>query len=161
MRNEELTFDRLRELLYYCHETGTFTWLQTRQRSPEGSLAGHTNKVGYCVIGIDGKYYKAHRLAFLYMTGEWPKKQVDHINRNKSDNRWSNLRDVSNKDNQRNSGPRKTSKTGITGVTLLESNNKYFAYIFENGVRHDLYLGDDLFEACCARKSAESKLFND
>lgn len=99
-----ITAARLRELLNYDPETGVFTWAVDRGPARKGGAAGAAQKIGYVVIRLAGQLYYAHRLAFLHMTGEWPKMTVDHIDGCKSNNRWSNLRDVdhvTNCENQR------------------------------------------------------------
>lgn len=112
-----ITQERLKELLNYNPETGLFTWLGKKSSQRLGRVAGTPNTDGYTSICVDYRLYLAHRLAFLYMTGEWPKQQVDHINHSESDNRWCNLRDVSQSVNKRNSrGLQKNNKSGFRGV---------------------------------------------
>src|ERR1700719_1662744 len=90
---EAIDDDRLRELLSYDPETGVFRWLvRKRQNVKAGDVAGSFDGCGYCKISIDRRAYKAHRLAWLYMTGEWPPAEIDHINMNRADNRFANLR---------------------------------------------------------------------
>ena len=101
-----LTAERLREVLYYNPETGVFTWREKCARKVvKGSRAGCVNGAGYRQIRIAGAVYAEHRLAVLYMTGQWPALQVDHRNMNRADNRWSNLREASNEQNSRNRRP--------------------------------------------------------
>lgn len=101
-----LTHARLKEVLSYNQETGHFTWLVSPTNCvPAGSIAGHVITRGYRIIGICGKKFRAHRLAFFHMTGKWPTDQVDHINGCKSDNRWSNLRPATNSQNGLNKKP--------------------------------------------------------
>jgi len=105
---------RLRELMDYNPETGDFTWKETRGPAKKGATAGSPCNKGYIVIGIEGKVYKAHRLAWLYMTGDWPTDQLDHRNRDKGDNRWANLREASNQENCLNRT--RYNRTGYRGV---------------------------------------------
>jgi hypothetical protein len=97
-----LTQERLKEVLHYFPRTGIFRWkVNIFRRRHKGKIAGGVSG-HYITIGIDGTQYYAHRLAILYMTGEWPKNQTDHKNRNKLDNKFSNLRDVSTAKNRQN-----------------------------------------------------------
>lgn len=97
--------ERLVELLNYCPEIGDLTWKVSRgNHIRAGDNAGTTNAYGYRVVGIDGKLYMVHRLAFMFMLGRMPLPglDVDHIDRNRSNNSWSNLREVSRAKNLRN-----------------------------------------------------------
>ncbi len=99
----ELTAERLREILDYDPATGVFTHRTTCHSAVKlGSVAGWVSSHGYRLIGVDGPRYYAGRLAYLWVTGEWPSGEIDHINRLRDDNRWSNLRDVSPSENKRN-----------------------------------------------------------
>jgi len=108
-----LTQKRLKELLRYNPETGHFTWLvSTAWRIKVGDVAGSVSTCSgkkYIETNVDGERYRLHRLVFLYMTGEMPHNHVDHINGNGLDNRWINLRQVTLRENHRN--------------TRLQSNN--------------------------------------
>jgi hypothetical protein len=140
MATADLTAARLRELLSYDSDAGLFTRLVSgRGRgSVAGNIAGCKNTHGYIRIGIAGRIYMAHRLAWFYTHGVWPAGDIDHINGEKSDNRLSNLRDVStsvNMQNQRAAQPRNAS--GFLGVTRHGS--RFEASIKINGVNR--YLG--------------------
>lgn len=99
MKTRTLTHARLLELLHYDPDTGYFTWTIDRRKIKAGSLAGRTHKAGYRVITVENVRQYAHRLAWLYMTGEWPTDQIDHKNTDKSDNHWSNLRAADGSEN--------------------------------------------------------------
>lgn len=118
MAKNDLTAQRLREALHYNPETGVFTRLIcTSRRSAVGAIAGTLSR-GYCSIGIDGNNYRAHRLAWLYMTGSWPSDQIDHINGVRDDNRWINLRDVSGSTNLQNRRhAQRNNACGLLGVS--------------------------------------------
>jgi citrate synthase len=91
----DLTAEELRRVLHYDPDTGIFTWKVTlSNRNPAGKKAGCIDHYGYIMMSIHGKRYKAHRLAWLYMTGAWPTNQIDHKFNNRSDNRFSELREA-------------------------------------------------------------------
>lgn len=99
----ELTAERLRELLHYDPDTGIFTNRAPRKKIRVGEVAGTLDQSsGYVCLGVDRRRHYAHRLAFLYMTGAWPRDLVDHKNGNRADNRWANLRDAPRLINQQN-----------------------------------------------------------
>ena len=105
MSKQTVTQERLKELLDYNPETGDFTWRKTTGGRLGGTVAGAIAKnAGYTQIRVDRRKYFAHRLAFLWMTGEWPEDMVDHINRNRADNRWCNLREANRSLNNLNNG---------------------------------------------------------
>lgn len=90
---------RLLEVLSYDPTTGDFTWLVQHKRAAIGAKAGHVTAEGYRRLKIDGKLYLQHRLAFLYMTGCWPKNQVDHVDGDVTNNSWNNLREATRTQN--------------------------------------------------------------
>ena len=132
------THERVREALSYNPETGVFTWLvRASTKIRVGDVAGSSAE-GYWRIKLDGKTYRAHQLAWLYMTGAWPTHEVDHINGVRDDNRWVNLRDVPRLTNQWNTvAPQRSSTTGVRGVE--RSKDGWTARIRVNGCRK--YLG--------------------
>jgi hypothetical protein len=132
---KELTAERLRELLRYDPETGLFSRLipaggRNGKKFPAGMVVGSVGSLGYLEVGIDGGNYLLHRLAVLRMTGKWPTDQVDHMNGCRSDNRWSNLREVDNTTNIENRWkPNKNNKSGILGIHLEGRSGKWIAQI--------------------------------
>jgi hypothetical protein len=135
-----LTVERLRDVLRYEPDTGLFFWkLRTCRSIQVGELAGCAHPVWrYRGIKIDGREYKAHRLAWFYVHGIWPKHQIDHINGDRTDNRISNLRDVTASVNSQNQvRPMRTNKTGFLGVD--QHVGRYRAKIFVRG--RVMYLG--------------------
>lgn len=135
----------------YNPVTGEFKNIKT------GNVVGAKAKgrnTYYKSIYINGKSYRAHRLAWLYIYGEWPS-VVDHINMNGEDNRIDNLRSVSIIDNARNRRLNKNNKSGITGVSWQKSINRWVAKIDLPDKRIFIGSFSDFFEACCARKSKD------
>ena len=112
-----ITAVELRGLLYYSPESGLFTWLIHAGGVLPGSVAGCCNSLGYVVLGLKGKKYKAHRLAWLYTYGLWPAATLDHLDADRSNNRMANLRCVSHSHNMQNIKIASVrSQTGVRGV---------------------------------------------
>ena len=147
----------LKELLHYSPETGYFTWILSIGKVKKGDIAGTLTNDGYIMIGVNKGLYLAHRLACLYMTGVWPKEQMDHGDHIRSNNKWDNLTEATNSQNQRNAGKRKDNTSGITGVRWDKRFSKWRALIKTNGRTKNLGLFIDKFEAICARKSANNE----
>lgn len=127
-----LTASRLRDLLSYDPDTGVFVWRIHHRPKMPGDRAGGSGH-GYIQIRLDGRLYYAHRLAWLYVNGEWPPEQIDHINGDGTDNRIINLRACSNDENQKNLGLRKTNSSGLTGVRWDRQRQKWAAHIRVDG----------------------------
>lgn len=148
-----LSAERVRELLDYDPSTGIFTNRARRQRVKVGAPAGYTRKDGYVAIGLDGQKYFAHRLAWLYMTGSWPKNEVDHRDLNTSNNAWANLRDATHAENHCNVRMYRNNKTGFKGVRKV-SKDRFRAQITID--RNVIHLGSfrDAHKAHAAYVSA-------
>jgi HNH endonuclease len=114
--NPPPSLDRLRELFSYDPETGLFTRITKPPRSKfrAGTVAGWKHSSGYVYMRVDGRVYLAHRLAWFWVYGTWPG-EIDHINRNRPDNRIINLRPATPSLNRLNCGP--TGRSGVTGVS--------------------------------------------
>lgn len=154
-----LTAETLKSLLHYNPETGIFTRLATNNQNQVGAEAGWLNpKTGYVLIGIDGHRMMAHRVAWFYMTGEWPKNRVDHKNCNKSDNRWCNLRSATDSQNKANGRVYVTSKSKIKGVRLHETGRYQARLSIENGRYKHLGLFDTAQEAAEVYQRAAKEL---
>ena len=118
--------DKLKELFYYDKEGGLFIRKVSKGNTKDGDVAGSKDSKGYLRVLFDGRREKIHRLAFLYVTGSMPSNHVDHRNGIKSDNAWTNLRDVTNEVNCSNrSKHNKNNKESILGVHSHK--NKYRA----------------------------------
>ena len=126
-----LTQTRLKELLHYDPESGIFTRkVRTTNSVKVGDVAGTVdNTTGYLRITVDGKIYKAHRLAWLLHTGEWPVDQIDHANNVKTDNRIVNLRPATNGENNQNKGKNRSNTSGFKGVCFDKHSGKWRADI--------------------------------
>lgn len=152
-----ITQAELKELLDYDPVTGVFRWKTSKQKIKVGAVAGSVDKVKlYWRIMINGKKYLAHRLVWLYMTGNWPVYQLDHINGIPNDNRFCNLRECTHAENHQNIGKSVKNKSGYIGVSWCAARQKWLARIKING--HSKHLGryntpEDAYEAYKAAKA--------
>lgn len=155
------TQERLKELLHFEPGTGHFTWLVSRNSNNAivGSLAGSVNGRGYIQIRIDGVRRYAHRLAFVYMMGELPPKDVDHLNRNRADNRWANLRPASRRENEGNKGLRGDNTSRHRGVTWDKQAGKWRARGTRDGRRIHLGRFENIEEAAAIARAWREKNF--
>lgn len=129
-----LTQERLKELFNYDPDTGKFTRRDCGRTWKAGSVAGSLNKtLNYFYIEIDRKKYKASRLAWLYVYGEMPKNDIDHINRIRTDDRIENLRDVTKSYNMKNCAVKKSNTSGFLGVSFCKDIKKWRARIKKDG----------------------------
>jgi len=160
----------VRELLFYDPETGIFTWRERGRgwfksdgahkswnSRDAGKIAGsvHVNSKGFqlIVIRLIGRLYSAHRLAWLYMTDEPLPDEIDHINRDATDNRWYNLRASSRKQNSKNKSKYRTNTSGVSGVHWHKKTNKWMARCKVGGRRYHLGYFNDIEDA--AQKVAD------
>lgn len=128
-----LTQSELKKCLHYNPDTGIFTWLVSRGRVKTDDIAGGLRRDCYIHIRVFGKKYLAHRLAFLYMEGGFPKNDTDHINQIRNDNRWANLRYATNSENHRNVPRRANNTSGYKGVSFYKQRGKFVAQTTFNG----------------------------
>ena len=159
MAKTDLTAQRLRELVHYDPETGQFWKLPKSTARLNASAAcmqlGCVNKhIGYVSVGVDKSHFYAHRLAWLYMVGELPKYEIDHINGIRTDNRFANLRDASRSLNAQNMRKANSANsTGFIGVTRYKrgtAKNRFVATIKTNRVRKYIGIFDTPEEAHAA-----------
>ena len=157
-RAQELTAEHLRAALNYDSDTGIFTWKVNASGSARaGDVAGKLDSSGYSQIGLFRRIHLAHRLAWFYVYGVWPKEQIDHINRIKTDNRISNLRVVSQVENLQNKGKYSNNASGHSGVSWHKPTSKWLAELRRDGKRMYLGVFPLLEDAIAARKDAELK----
>jgi hypothetical protein len=128
--------ERLRELVHYDPTTGVFTRKVLCGGRVEGSIAGTLHCDGYLKFSVDNRLYLAHRLAWLFVYGEWPPNQIDHINGNRADNRIVNLRLATPAENSRNRRRHQNNISGFKGV--IRQRAKWHAQIMVNGRWHRL-----------------------
>ena len=135
-----ITSELLRSVVRYEPETGAFYWLVDRGPKHVGDRAGTITQQGYRQLTINTIAARANRMAHLYMTGSHPVGQMDHINGDRQDDRWENLRDVTPSMNMQNrKAAQATNKSGLLGVFFLRRKNKWTARLRRRGVDH--YIG--------------------
>lgn len=171
------TAEILNELLRYEPDTGFLFWrkrpieffsdgVRTAEHNQNAWNARYAEKQGFTAIGRDGylrgrvfaKLYLAHRVIWCIKTGDWPNSQIDHINHDRADNRFENLREATNSQNSKNLSIFSNNTSGHTGVSFDKSTNKWRARI---GLERKLtFLGyfENLDEAVAARKEAEQAM---
>lgn len=160
-----ITALRLRELLDYDPMTGIFTWRRQKQglTSANGprnrwanKRAGAMTVQGYYIVSVDNERLRTCRLAWLYMTGQWPSEHIDHINGNPADDRWSNLRECSRSENMSNAKLLRLNNTsGARGVSWNKRLGKWHARVsFERQLHHCGYF--DTFEEAVAARDAKA-----
>jgi hypothetical protein len=131
----ELTQAEVKEMLHYDPETGIFRWrFSVARRVKPWDVAGTLSR-GYITIRTKDFRARAHRLAWFYMTGKWPRYEIDHKDRVKSNNAWSNLRDVTRKQNMENQSLSKKNTSGFRGVSWNKERQKWNAYLKHNKKR--------------------------
>jgi hypothetical protein len=135
----DMTVEQLKAVLRYDPETGVFTWIAGHRAGTTAGRGGKRGYKGYLRIYIRGKDRAAHRLAWLYMTGEWPKEHIDHINGIRDDNRFANLREANCSENGQNFKRPAHNRSGYIGVHFLRASNRWVSKIRINKVQ--VYLG--------------------
>lgn len=158
--NKRLTHERLREVLDYDPTTGIFTWKVGTARGRPGMQAGVLGgkNSGYRYLSIDARKYLAHRLAWFYVNGSWPGRNLDHVNGKPDDNRIANLREATPAQNSQN-GVRKVGKSGFRGVR--KKGNKFTATIIARNHRYHLGYFATAEEASAAYEAAQAKYHGD
>jgi len=161
-QNEEakMKHAELIRILDYNENTGIFIWkINPAKNVKIGDTAGNVDSRGYIVIRIKGKAYKAHRLAWFYMTGEWPKYDIDHDDRVKTNNIFSNLKDSTKSENMKNRKKNKNNTSGFNGVYWDKEAKKWRVRIMVEGKLKHIGFFEDVNAAAEARLSA-NKQFN-
>jgi hypothetical protein len=150
--------ERARALFSYDPETGIFTRkVRGRGRnSAVGDVAGQLHPSGYRKIRFGGPKVRAHRLAWLIMTGRWPRHEIDHRNGDKADNRWSNLREATRSQNLWNMRVSSRSASGVKGVS--QKGDRWRAAIRVNGRAVHVGTFSDVGSAAAAIRAARAQL---
>lgn len=154
-----ITQAELKKILHYDCDSGLFTRLYSK-KNPKlvGNIAGYKHKMvesgkTYIDIKIGRRAYRAHRLAFLFMIGKFPDKDVDHNDGDGTNNKWTNITQATKLENAKNHKLRCDNNSGVVGVYWDKVCAKWSAQVSNKRLGRFA----DFFEACCARKSAELK----
>lgn len=167
----DMTQEILQTLLHYDPETGVFTW-RSRPREMflcdgdfkkwntrySGKVAGKSSSMKYRQIMIRPHLFYAHRLAWLYVYGDWPPHEIDHANGDGHDNRISNLREATRQNNTANTCVHKDTLSGYKGVSLTPNGKRYRARIYFDGKENGLGFFDTAEEASAAYQEASKRL---
>jgi len=158
-----ITQEDIKKRLSYNSETGVFIWINPNPMAKmlkAGDIAGTKSKRdGYIRIKFNCKSYLAHRLAFLWMKGRFPEHQMDHGDRNRANNKWSNLKELTLGENLKNKSIYKNNSSGINGIYFDKESKKWRARIRVNNKMINLGRFTEKEDAISARKKAE-KEFN-
>ena len=157
----DLTRKRLKTLLRYNPKNGVWIWRVWRGgKAVVGSQAGRYNTDGYLQICVDGRRYVSSRLAWFYMKGRWPSKEIDHKDTNFKNDKWNNLRLATDSQNQANRGPSRLNSSGVRSVYARVSGGKlkWGAAVAKNKKRHYLGLFSVKADAVHAYKEAAIRL---
>lgn len=125
-----ITIEALKARLSYDPITGEFRWAKNHGRMRAGDKAGTRHPKGYTRLNLDGKFYYAHRVAWFYVYGEWPKALIDHIDGNPSNDAIANLRQCENSENLCNRGPQRNNTSGAKGVYYRRDRSVWVANIW-------------------------------
>lgn len=139
MRKPDLTQDRLHEALRYDPGSGQFRW--RTQKDPNGragEIAGARMRSDYWAIHLDGRGYRAHQLAWLYMKGEWGRPRIEHRDGNPMNNRWRNLQLVKDATIAARRARLRSTTAGLDGVAFDRRRNRWAARIARRGRRYDI-----------------------
>lgn len=151
----------------YDPATGAFTWKRRVDKAANwntrwaGRAAGGYDKDGYHIIVVNGFSYKAHRLAVLFMAGEWPEADVDHRDLNPSNNKWANLRLASRTDNNGNRAMKGNAASGLKGAYIVPSTGRWISRIQRGPISEYLGTFNTKEEAHAAYMRAAERLYGE
>lgn len=159
MHKDLITAEEARQLFSYNPDTGDITWRVARSGVRNNGVAGYAQRDGYRVVFVNGKLYLAHRVAWAIVNGAWPETGIDHINGNKTDNRWDNLRLATKSQNGMNRPAQSNNTSGYKGVS--RNRKRWAASIQEDGLKRHLGTFDTPKEAHAAYCRAALKLYGE
>lgn len=160
--NPDISHAQLKAMLTYDPETGIVVWrINPGNGSKAGEVAGSVRKDGYALMTVCGRHVLVHRVAWFYMTGEWPPDKVDHKDTNRSNNRWKNLRSANGNQNKANGFKYKSNTSGLKGVSWHSQCEKWNARIGINGHVKSLGVFDCRAAAGFAYQIAADKHFGE
>ena len=161
MKTQKLTHKRLLERMNYDPETGLFMFKTHRCSNLVGKAAGSLMSHGYVEIQVDGHRFTGHRLAWFYVTGQWPEHTIDHRDGNRSNNRFSNLRPATQAQNVSNKAIQSNNRSGVQGVVWDSRRGLWRAYVNKNGKHHHIGRFGTIEDAKKARQAASMKIHGD
>ncbi len=156
-----IDYQLAKALFEYDPQSGALTWRVGTRATPLGERAGSIARhkvqayTSYFNVTIFGERYKAHRIAWLLQTGSWPQKHIDHIDGNGLNNKWDNLREVTQGQNACNQKVRSDSTSGVKGVSYDKKRGMWYVYIDVDKKRKHLGRYDTKGEAVAVRAAAE------
>ncbi len=156
-----LTAETVKTIFDYNALTGALLWKIHSAKCLPGSRAGSPDNTGRWKVGYKGKDYLISRIAWLYMYGEWPKYDIDHIDLDCGNDSIANLRDIPHSQNMANTRVRRNNKLGVKGVTRDHQRYLYRAEITQNGVNKHLGRFETIEEAKAAYDKAAAELFGE
>lgn len=136
--DHQLGAEYLREIILYDEKTGKFSWRHKGRKTKPLDQIGSVDAGGYLRIGIKGRRYSAHRLAWLYVHGKWPEQEIDHINGERLDNRIVNLREATISQNRKNRAAGKLNRNRLKGAHFVSRTGKWRSVIVTDGKAHFL-----------------------
>ena len=159
----KITLEYLKSILKYEPDTGEWTWRvsQSKKIDMGDNAGGRKGEYGYLLIKIDGKLYRAHILAHFYMTGKWPKDEIDHKDLNNLNNKWLNLREATSSQNKANTKKRIDNTTGFKGVYWHKKSKKFVASIKLDYKKIHLGLYLNIIDAARSYDRAAIKYFGE
>ena len=155
----DITHQQVIDAFSYDPVTGVLSWKNpTSNRVRKGAVCGTPDKDGYLQVGFMGKYLKTHRVIFLYMTGNHPQYEIDHINGDVTDNRWVNLRDATKHQNSQNTKLTSRNTSGVKGVSWCNQKRKWRCLVISEGKYIHAGYFSDIQRATDAVRAARIKV---